>query len=74
MIDRRRTSETSKDTEFFGAAGTMTLAVMTRASLGHSGRQLAASLPTQLIYAAVLVAVSLALVPCSWCSNANYCR
>jgi uncharacterized protein involved in response to NO len=52
----------------------MTLAVMTRASLGHSGRQLAASLPTQLIYAAVLVAVSLALVPCSWCSNANYCR
>jgi uncharacterized protein involved in response to NO len=39
-----------------GAAGTMTLAVMTRASLGHSGRPLIASLPTQLIYAAVLVA------------------
>ena len=39
-----------------GAAGTMTLAVMSRASLGHAGRQLTASLPTQFIYAAVLIA------------------
>jgi uncharacterized protein involved in response to NO len=39
-----------------GAAGTMTLAVMSRASLGHAGRPLTASWPTQLIYAAVLVA------------------
>lgn len=39
-----------------GAIGTMTLAVMTRASLGHSGRPLTASLGTQLIYAAVVIA------------------
>ena len=39
-----------------GAVGTMTLAVMTRASLGHTGRALVASLATQAIYAAVLVA------------------
>jgi uncharacterized protein involved in response to NO len=39
-----------------GAAGLMTLAVMTRASLGHTGRQLKASLPTQCIYACVLLA------------------
>jgi uncharacterized protein involved in response to NO len=39
-----------------GAAGILTLAVMTRASLGHTGRALAASLPTQFIYATVLVA------------------
>jgi len=34
----------------------MTLAVMSRATLGHTGRQLKASLATQIIYAAVLVA------------------
>jgi uncharacterized protein involved in response to NO len=39
-----------------GAAGTMTLAVMTRASLGHTGRQLTASVATQAIYAAIIVA------------------
>ena len=39
-----------------GAAGMMTLAVMTRASLGHTGRALAASPATQAIYAAVFVA------------------
>ncbi len=39
-----------------GAAGTMTLAVMTRATLGHTGQQLIARLPTQLIYGAVIVA------------------
>jgi len=39
-----------------GAAGTMTLAVMSRASLGHAGRPLTASLPTQFIYASVLTA------------------
>ncbi len=38
-----------------GAIGTMTLAVMTRASLGHTGRRLEASLTTQAIYAAVVV-------------------
>jgi uncharacterized protein involved in response to NO len=39
-----------------GAIGTLTLAVMTRATLGHSGRELTASVPTQLIYAAILIA------------------
>jgi len=39
-----------------GAAGTMTLAVMTRASLGHTGSALVASPMTQAIYAAVVVA------------------
>ena len=34
----------------------MTLAVMTRASLGHTGHKLAASVPTQMIYLCALVA------------------
>lgn len=39
-----------------GAIGTMTLAVMTRASLGHTGQMLAASRATQVLYAAILLA------------------
>jgi uncharacterized protein involved in response to NO len=39
-----------------GAGGTMTLAVMTRASLGHTGNALVASTGTQVIYAAVVIA------------------
>src|SRR5262245_12856357 len=39
-----------------GAIGTMTLAVMTRASLGHTGHELAAKVGTQIIYAAVVLA------------------
>lgn len=39
-----------------GAAGTMTLAVMTRASLGHTGQALTASPAIQGIYAAVIIA------------------
>jgi uncharacterized protein involved in response to NO len=39
-----------------GAAGTMTLAVMSRATLGHTGQQLTASPATQAIYAAIIVA------------------
>jgi uncharacterized protein involved in response to NO len=39
-----------------GAAGTMTLAVMSRATLGHTGQQLTASFGTQAIYAAIIVA------------------
>jgi uncharacterized protein involved in response to NO len=39
-----------------GAAGIMTLAVMSRATLGHTGQQLTASAATQAIYAAVIVA------------------
>ncbi|WP_041808039.1 NnrS family protein [Rhodopseudomonas palustris] len=41
-----------------GGAGVMTLAVMTRASLGHTGQQLTASLPTQGIYLAAVFAVA----------------
>jgi uncharacterized protein involved in response to NO len=39
-----------------GAIGTMTLAVMTRASLGHTGRPLTASPTTRAIYVAVVIA------------------
>jgi uncharacterized protein involved in response to NO len=39
-----------------GAAGIMTLAVMTRASLGHTGQQLVASPTTQGIYVAIVIA------------------
>lgn len=39
-----------------GAIGTMTLAVMTRATLGHTGRDLHADAATSLIYAAVVLA------------------
>jgi uncharacterized protein involved in response to NO len=39
-----------------GAIGLMTLAVMTRASLGHTGRQLTATASIQFIYVAALVA------------------
>ena len=39
-----------------GAIGTMTLAVMSRASLGHTGRPLVASSALQAVYAAVLIA------------------
>ena len=40
-----------------GAAGVMTLAVMSRATLGHTGQQLTASIPTQAIYVSIIVAV-----------------
>jgi len=39
-----------------GGAGIMTLAVMTRASLGHTGQELTASLATQAIYFVIIVA------------------
>ncbi|MDO8396618.1 MAG: NnrS family protein [Bradyrhizobium sp.] len=39
-----------------GAAGTMTLAVMSRATLGHTGQPLTASRATQAIYLAIIVA------------------
>jgi uncharacterized protein involved in response to NO len=42
-----------------GAVGTMTLAVMTRASLGHTGQPLSADWLTQAIYAFVIAAVAL---------------
>ncbi|OKL43764.1 NnrS family protein [Pseudovibrio exalbescens] len=40
-----------------GVIGSMTLAVMTRATLGHTGRSLSAGPATTLIYAAVIVSV-----------------
>jgi len=51
-----------------GAIGTMTLAVMTRASLGHTGQPLAASAATQGIYAFILVA-ALARILAPWDST-----
>lgn len=39
-----------------GAVGLMTLAVMTRASLGHTGQPLTATAPIQAIYAAAIIA------------------
>ncbi len=39
-----------------GAMGTMTLAVMTRATLGHTGRDVATTPATLIIYAAILIA------------------
>ena len=39
-----------------GAAGVMTLAVMTRASLGHTGQPLKASAATRAIYVAIIIA------------------
>lgn len=50
-----------------GAIGTMTLAMMTRATLGHTGRALVASKGTEFVYTAVIVAalarVGMAFVP-----------
>ncbi len=42
-----------------GAVGAMTLAIMTRATLGHTGRTLTAGPATQLIYALVLIGAAL---------------
>jgi uncharacterized protein involved in response to NO len=39
-----------------GAMGTMTLAVMSRASLGHTGRALVATMSTQALYVLIVVA------------------
>ena len=38
-----------------GAIGSMTIAVMTRASLGHTGQALSASIGTQVVYASVVI-------------------
>lgn len=42
-----------------GALGVMTLAVMSRASLGHTGRPLIASAPVQVVYTCVVLSVLL---------------
>jgi uncharacterized protein involved in response to NO len=40
-----------------GAIGSMTLAMMTRVTLGHTGRDFIASRATQAIYSAVLISL-----------------
>ena len=45
-----------------GAIGAMTLAVMTRATLGHTGRGLHANAPTVAIYLALFAAVGTRLL------------
>ncbi|MFV0408442.1 MAG: NnrS family protein [Paracoccus sp. (in: a-proteobacteria)] len=49
-----------------GAVGGMTLAVMSRASLGHSGRPLIAPRPVALAYALIPLAALLRLVAALW--------
>jgi len=53
-----------------GAVGTMTLAVMTRASLGHSGRPLTAGSGTRLIF--LLITVAAATRALAWLWTAGY--
>lgn len=45
-----------------GAIGLMTLAVMTRASLGHAGRELTATWPIMALYASALTAAAARIV------------
>ena len=45
-----------------GAIGLMTLAVMTRASLGHTGQPLTATIPIQLVYLAVVIAAAARII------------
>ncbi len=49
-----------------GAIGSMTLAVMTRAALGHTGRDLHATPSIALMYAAISLAALLRLAPLLW--------
>lgn len=49
-----------------GAIGTMTLAIMTRASLGHTGNSLEAGLLTQATYVAVVTAAILRIAAGIW--------
>jgi uncharacterized protein involved in response to NO len=49
-----------------GAIGTMTLAIMTRASLGHTGHSLKAGLLTQAIYLSVVTAAILRMAAAVW--------
>ena len=49
-----------------GAIGTMTLAIMTRATLGHTGRPLVANWVTQAVYALVLAASAVRIAAAFW--------
>ena len=55
-----------------GAIGLMTLAVMTRATLGHTGQPLTAGIGTVGIYAAVIVAVLARVGAGVWPSEADW--
>ncbi len=55
-----------------GAFGTMTLAVMTRATLGHTGRPLAADRVTTSIYLLVTAGAVLRLLAPLWAENAAF--
>jgi uncharacterized protein involved in response to NO len=54
-----------------GAVGVMTLAVMTRATLGHTGRELTATRATRVIYLAIVAAALLRIGAGSWPSDAS---
>ncbi|WP_322866212.1 NnrS family protein [Aquicoccus sp. G2-2] len=54
-----------------GAIGLMTLAVMTRATLGHSGQTLSAGPGTVVIYVALIAAVVLRLAAGLWAGEAQ---
>lgn len=54
-----------------GAIGLMTLAVMTRATLGHTGRKVTANAGTVAVYAALLAAMMLRLSAGSWPGQAH---
>jgi len=53
-----------------GAIGLMTLAVMTRATLGHTGQSLSAGAGTVMIYAALIVAVVARVAAGAWPAEA----
>ncbi|MCO5146273.1 MAG: NnrS family protein [Aquamicrobium sp.] len=49
-----------------GAIGAMTLAVMTRSTLGHTGRELKADRATALIYVAIVLSTVLRFIAAFW--------
>lgn len=55
-----------------GAIGMMTLAVMTRATLGHTGQALSATAGTTSLYVALLVAVATRFAAGLWPAEANW--
>jgi uncharacterized protein involved in response to NO len=54
-----------------GGIGLMTLAVMTRATLGHTGRVLAAGPGTTALYGAIIAAVLLRIAAGAWPAAAS---
>ena len=62
---------TSRHVWMAGALGLMTMAVMTRATLGHSGRDLTAGPGTTAIYIAVIAAVAARVSAGVWPASAS---